>query len=73
MSALERWVLREVRASWCRTREPVRTVVLADRVGKHDRTVRAVLVRLEQREMVRRRGMRGGWLPGPRCYRALSV
>jgi DNA-binding GntR family transcriptional regulator len=41
----------------------VRTQVLADLTGKHDRTVREVLVRLEARGLIERRGQRGGWLP----------
>ena len=63
MSLLERWIYDQVTASWRRTRQPVRTRVLADLAGKHDRTVRHVLVRMEARGLVERRGQRGGWLP----------
>ena len=63
MSTFEQWICRQVIESWRRTRQPVRTQVLADRVGKHDRTVRYVLVRLEARGLVVRHGQRGGWLP----------
>ncbi|WP_119073114.1 hypothetical protein [Aggregatilinea lenta] len=63
MSVFEKWVCHEVTESWRRTRQPVRTRVIADLTGKHDRTVRGVLVRLEARGLVERRGQRGGWLP----------
>jgi predicted transcriptional regulator len=41
----------------------VRTTILADLLGKHDRTIRYKLVELEQRGVVQRVGNRGGWLP----------
>ena len=63
MSVFELWICRQVTESWRRTRQPVRTKVLADRVNKHDRTVRYVLVRLEACGLVVRQGQRGGWLP----------
>ncbi|HML22109.1 MAG TPA: hypothetical protein PKD09_10685 [Aggregatilinea sp.] len=63
MSLFEQWICNEVTASWRRTRQPVRTRVLADLTGKHDRTVRYVLVRLESRGVIERRGQRGGWMP----------
>ncbi len=63
MSVFEAWVCHEVTESWRRTRQPVRTRVIADLTGKHDRTIRGVLVRLEARGLVERRGQRGGWLP----------
>ncbi len=63
MSLLERWVYEQVTASWRRTRQPVRTVVLADLAGQHDRAMRRVLTRLEARGVLQRRGQRGGWLP----------
>jgi len=63
MSLFELWVYRQVQASYRRTRQPVRTAVLADLAGKNDRTLRYVLARLEQQGVVQRRGQRGGWLP----------
>jgi predicted transcriptional regulator len=63
VSAFERWVYTEVTQHYRRTRQPVRTVILADLAGKNDRIVRGVLCRLEQAGAVQRRGQRGGWLP----------
>ena len=67
MTYFEKWLMTEVTQSWRRTRQPVRTIVLADRVGKSDRALRHVLVRMEQRGLVQRRGQRGGWLPPMAC------
>lgn len=64
MSVFEGWLYQQITFTWRRTQEPVRTVILADLIGKHDRTVRYALVRLEQRGVVQRHGQRGGWLPG---------
>jgi predicted transcriptional regulator len=63
MSLLERWLLEQIEDTYHRSRSPVRTVVLADMIGKNDRTVRKVLGRLEIRGVVQRRGQRGGWMP----------
>lgn len=41
----------------------VRTLTLADHLGKYDRTIRLYLVRLEKRGKVVRKGQRGGWMP----------
>lgn len=46
-------------------RHPVRTAVLAGFVGKNDRMIRDVLVRLERQRVVQRIGQRGGWMPAP--------
>lgn len=64
MSPLESYLYRQIVASWRRTRQPVRTIVLADLIGKHDRTVRYKLADMERRKLVQRHGQRGGWLPG---------
>jgi predicted transcriptional regulator len=63
VSTFESWLLSQITASWRRTRQPVRTLVLADLVSKHPRTVRYKLADLERRGVVQRRGQRGGWLP----------
>jgi Mn-dependent DtxR family transcriptional regulator len=63
LSVLEAWLYRQVIFSYRRTRGPVPTLVLAELIGKSDRTARYVLVRLEQRGVLRRAGQRGGWLP----------
>ena len=41
----------------------VRTTLLADHVGKNDRTLRLYLARMEAKGVVQRRGCRGGWIP----------
>ncbi len=64
MSLMERWLLEQINETYRRSRTPVRTVILADRLGKNDRTVRKMLSRLENRGVVQRRGQRGGWMPG---------
>lgn len=63
MSLMERAVIRTVHELHRLNGGPVRTLIVADLLGKHDRTLRGVLVRLEQRGYVRRVGQRGGWLP----------
>jgi DNA-binding GntR family transcriptional regulator len=63
VSAFERYLIQEVNQHYRRSRQPVRTVVLADLLGKNDRTIREVLRRLESKGAVQRRGQRGGWLP----------
>ena len=63
MSAMERAIAAVVVDLWRAQRMPVRTLIVAGLIGKHDRTARAVLVRLEQRGYVQRVGKRGGWLP----------
>jgi predicted transcriptional regulator len=63
MSFIDQLVLRKVNELYRDIQGPVRTQLLADLVGKHDRTMRYVLVRLETRGLVQRRGQRGGWLP----------
>lgn len=45
---------------------PVRTLILAEMLGKHDRYIRMYLTRMERKEYVMRVGQRGGWLPGRR-------
>jgi predicted transcriptional regulator len=61
---LEKALCPYITDNWRRTREPMRTSILADQIGKHPRTVRSWLVRLEELDKVRRQGQRGGWLPG---------
>lgn len=63
MTFMERVVLKKVTELHRFTGGPVRTVVVADMLGKHDRTLRYVLTRLEQQQAVVRVGRRGGWLP----------
>jgi Mn-dependent DtxR family transcriptional regulator len=63
MSTLERWLLLQIKDLYRRSRRPVRTIVLADMLGMHDRTVRKMLARMECRGVVQRRGQRGGWMP----------
>lgn len=41
----------------------VRTLQIAVRLGKDDRVIRRVLVRMEAAGLIKRRGKRGGWLP----------
>lgn len=41
----------------------VRTRLLADHVGKNDRTLRHVLARMECKGVVKRKGLRQGWMP----------
>jgi predicted transcriptional regulator len=63
MTVMEQVVLAKVAALHRYTGGPVRTVVVADMLGKHDRTLRYLLNRLEQKQQVVRVGQRGGWLP----------
>lgn len=63
MSLMERAVMTTVNELHRLNGGPVRTLIVADLLGKHDRTLRMVLVRLEQQGRVRRVGQRGGWLP----------
>ena len=42
---------------------PLRTMFIADTMGKSDRALRYTLVRLERQGRVMRVGQRGGWLP----------
>lgn len=63
MTFMEQVVLKKVAEVHRFTGGPVRTVVVADMLGKHDRTLRYVLTRLEQKQAVVRVGQRGGWLP----------
>lgn len=66
MTLMEQVVLQKVTALHRYTGGPVRTMVVADMLGKHDRTLRYVLSRLEVKQQVVRVGQRGGWLPAPR-------
>lgn len=63
MSFAESIILRKVCDLHRLTGGPVRTLIVADMVGKYDRTVRLWLVKLERRGLVQRVGQRGGWLP----------
>lgn len=63
MSLIDKWVFEKVCQVYRDTQGPVRTLLVADLVGKHDRTIRYSLGRLEQQGQVVRRGQRGGWLP----------
>lgn len=45
------------------TRSHVRTQIIAGMLGKNDRVIRMILVRLEKRKIVVRKGERGGWMP----------
>ncbi len=66
MSATEQFVFKMVNQFYRDTQAAVRTALIADFIGKDPRTVRYILVRLEQREIIARRGQRGGWLPASR-------
>jgi len=65
MTFMEMVVLKKVYEVHRWTGGPVRTVVVADMLGKHDRTLRYVLNRLEGKQQIIRVGQRGGWLPAP--------
>lgn len=45
------------------SRSYVRTQIIAGMLGKNDRVIRMILVRLEKRKIVVRNGQRGGWMP----------
>lgn len=63
MSYAESVILEEAQKLYRRTRRPARTRILADMVGYSERWTRRMLVELETRGVVQRRGQRGGWLP----------
>lgn len=67
MSLIDKWVYKKVCELYRDTQGPVRTLLVADLVGKHDRSIRYSLTRLEQAGHVVRRGQRGGWLPAGRA------
>lgn len=66
MTPFEAAVYRKVCTLYRTTQGPVRTVIVADMLGKHDRYIRYFLVRLEQKNIIERVGQRGGWLPARR-------
>lgn len=63
MSLFDQIVLKKVCQFYRDLQGPVRTLLIADFLGKHDRYVRGSLVRLEQQGYLARKGRRGGWYP----------
>ncbi len=72
MPLIDKWVFEKLSQLYRDIQGPVRTLLIADLVGKHDRTIRYTLVRLEQQGYVVRKGQRGGWLPA-RCASQLAM
>lgn len=63
MNAYERAVFDCMSRLHSMTRNYVRTSIIAGMLCKDDRIIRSVLVRLETRGIVQRKGLRGGWRP----------
>jgi predicted transcriptional regulator len=63
LTQFEKIVLQMVDQFYRDLQGPVRTLLIADHMSKHDRIVRGILVRLEKRGEVVRKGQRGGWMP----------
>ncbi|MBL8161200.1 MAG: hypothetical protein JNJ61_04385 [Anaerolineae bacterium] len=63
MTPYESMIFAQLCQLYRNSHSPVRTLILADLLGKHDRYIRTYLVRLEKKEYIRRVGQRGGWLP----------
>jgi len=59
----ERAVLKTLRELYQFSRNFIHTRIVADCLDKNDRIIRGVLVRLEQKQAVLRKGQRGGWKP----------
>lgn len=63
MSYYELLIYKRLCELYQHNRHPVATTVLAGFLGKNDRVIRYALVRLEERQIVARKGQRGGWVP----------
>lgn len=63
MTALESIIYRLIVRLHGQAQRAVKTLQIAVRLGKDDRVIRRVLVRMEAAGLIRRRGKRGGWLP----------
>lgn len=63
MSRTESAIYEQARILFNLTRQPIPTCVLADFSAYSERWTRRVLVSLEARGIITRRGQRGGWLP----------
>lgn len=63
MTLIETIIYKKVCEVYRLSPGPVRTVVVADMLGKHDRYIREYLARLERKNYIRRKGQRGGWFP----------
>lgn len=72
MSLTEEWVYRKLNELYRDNRGFIRTLLIAELVGKNERIIRKKLVDLENKGYVKRKGQRGGWMPA-RAALALAL
>jgi DNA-binding CsgD family transcriptional regulator len=63
MTHYERFIHRKLRELHRIAGGAVPTRLLADHLGKNDRTLRWYLSKMEEKNVVKRKGVRGGWMP----------